>query len=654
MTSMFEAILRISVEASALCVLVLIARLIVGRRPGRLLTLLYALIAVRLIVPFSVSSPLSIHNIWREPQKQIAAAIDNEAAEAMQVFETPDLAVVPIDQQPKPTVISTTVSPSAAATLEPSAQPLTMAEIAALVWILGMIVLSGTILTGNALFLRRIRRNRYYNDAHFIALLDECKQSLGLKRNIRTVCASETGTAAVYGVFCPVLLISPASFEQLTETQQRHVLLHELSHIRRRDTLVCAGATVLNVVYWFNPLVWLAFALMRRDIEVQCDAHVFRGLPGAERADYAGTLLKLAGPVQTPKLAPALFISKANIKRRIVMIIKHKNKSALFTAVALLLTVIVAVTGCTTAVDQKTETIPPKPLASATAEATPEPTPSPTPTPEASKPAVEPELMASFTIDNSTHNNENRMANIQKAADMINGIVIKPGETFSINDTLGPRNTSMGWQAAPGIKGGAYVSEIGSGVCAVATALYNAAIRAELDVVDRTHSAIPSDQVDGGLDATISTGGPDLKIKNPYNSNVTIEAKLEDLLLTISVYGPPMAYKVDFYSEKINDKNVEPVMTYIYSTAIAPDGTKLAPGESYEYRMGRSPIGYNIYKLYYDADGKEIKREQFEKSTFKAVEGIVYVNGPDPATVASESGAEPPPAPTPMPSAKVK
>ena len=656
MTALFESVLRISAEAAVLALLVLVARLIVGQRPGLMLTALYALIAVRLIVPFAISSPLSVHNIWNEPQKQIEAALNDFDDNTVIDDQLPVVADVTPSQQSQavsfPDTAGTTPSvPNTAAAPVVKTAPLSALQIASLIWVAGMIAMAFTILTGNAIFLRRIRRNRAYDAPEFTRLLYECKQALGLKRSLRAICASETGTAAVYGVFRPVLLISPASFETLSEAQKRHVLLHELSHIRRRDTLVCAGATVLNIVHWFNPLVWVVFALMRRDIEVQCDAHVFRGLPGAERSDYAGTLLKLAGPVQTPKLAPALFISKANIRRRIVMVVKHRRRSVLFSATALLLTVLVAVTGCTTAVDKKVEAPPPETTESAMIEATPEATP--TPAPETSEPAIEPVLMSSFTVDNSQHDNADRMTNIQTAADMLNGTVIKPGETLSLNDMLGPRNEttakSVGWKKAAGIVGGAYVSEIGGGLCAVSSALYNAALRAELDVVDVAHHSLPLDYIDGGLDATISTDGPDLKISNPYDSNVTIEAKLEGLLLNVSIYGPPMAYEVDFYSEKADDEDKDPVTVYVYNSATAPDGTVIAPGKSYESSAERPQATYNVYKVLYHADGS-VKMMPYEKTIYRAVEGVIYVNGPDPATIPAVS---PEPTPTPKPSAEV-
>ncbi len=825
MTSVFESVLRISAEAAVLVLLVLGARLIVGRRPSMMLTVLYALIAIRLILPFAVSSPLSVHNLWSEPQTQLAAVFDDTAPVSAGSVPTPLFADSGEAQKPASDGTHAAQKPQSgnagmpsAAPARVSAEPLSAMDIASLVWITGMIAFSGVMLTGNALFLRRIRRNRNYDAPEFIALLDECRQTLGLKRNVRAICASETGTAAVYGVFRPVLLISPSSFETLTDAQKRHVLLHELAHIRRGDTLICAGATVLNILHWFNPLIWVVFALMRRDIEVQCDAHVFRGLPGSERGDYAGTLLKLADPIQTPTLAPALFISKANIKRRIVMVVKHRRNSVLYSAVALLLTVLVAVTGCTTAVDVSAA----EPSSSAAVDAAPEVTPATIPadykllgsytfdysdcaddtarvsnikkaaalldgiefpfdtqlilsdrlmpltvengwlnapwtswkitTMESStegmktvvesvkssedrqvgggielvmlairiaaddiglsyqsswsddgknlitegsfdlkneshsdvilsisaennaltasfygteKPAealAKPVLMSSFTIDNSPppHNRDSRMTNIQIAADIINGTVIKPGETFSLNDALGPRNEetakTVGWTLGSGIKDGSYTSNIGGGITAVSTALYNAAIRAELNVVDVTHCAIPYDLVDGGLDATISTDGPDLKISNPYDSNVTIEAKLEGTKLNISVYGPPMRYTVDFGSSRIQATEL-PETEYYYNTTTTPDGSEIPPGQSVEYRAPRSGITCHVYKTRYDLDGSKIDSVIFEEVTYRSYTGMVYVNGPDPATASSESDSKvkttPTPAPTSAPSAAI-
>ncbi|HBU13224.1 MAG TPA: vanomycin resistance protein VanB, partial [Clostridiales bacterium] len=99
--------------------------------------------------------------------------------------------------------------------------------------------------------------------------------------------------------------------------------------------------------------------------------------------------------------------------------------------------------------------------------------------------------------------------NIWKMSDIINGVKVEPGETWSINEEAGPRTYNLGWQGAPGISDGEYKEEAGGGICQVSSTLYNAVLRAELEIVERKHHSWPLDYIDGGLDATISTGAPD-------------------------------------------------------------------------------------------------------------------------------------------------
>lgn len=248
-----------------------------------------------------------------------------------------------------------------------------------------------------------------------------------------------------------------------------------------------------------------------------------------------------------------------------------------------------------------------------------------------------PEPMSSFTLDAIhqphyfTHfpDVNNYSVNIRKAAEMVNGTVIKPGETMSLNDILGPRTAENKWLAL--IKINTNVKEFGCGVSEVATALYNAAIRAELEIVNHTLSPTPSDLVDVGLDAEINMSGADLRIYNPYDSDVTIEAEvLDHLNIVINIYGPPMAYKVDYYSEKTEDESDKLV---------------------YEYSDGKSPVAYTIYKVSYDVDGKETMREIYAMLSYSPVEGIKYVKGPDHATDPTDS-AKPKQSSAPVPTAK--
>ena len=105
-----------------------------------------------------------------------------------------------------------------------------------------------------------------------------------------------------------------------------------------------------------------------------------------------------------------------------------------------------------------------------------------------------------------------RVFNIKKAVGFINGTIVAPGETFSTNETIGPRTYALGWQPAPAIvDGGASEDQAGGGVCQVSTTMYNAVVMADLEIVHRQGHSSRISYVDGGLDATINTGTIDFK-----------------------------------------------------------------------------------------------------------------------------------------------
>ncbi|WP_066689215.1 VanW family protein [Christensenella intestinihominis] len=205
-----------------------------------------------------------------------------------------------------------------------------------------------------------------------------------------------------------------------------------------------------------------------------------------------------------------------------------------------------------------------------------------------------------------------RRYNIWKMADIINGIEILPGETWSINDEAGPRTYSRGWKGAPGISDGEYKEEAGGGICQTNSTLYGAVIRAEVEVVDRTHHSWPLDYVPGGLDATISTGSPDFKIKNNYDIPIYIISKCDGQAGTIrmQIYGPKFedGLRREFTSELIGTFGGGKV-NYIDDPSL-PQGT--------EQTIIQEHIGkkYQTYKHYYDADGNEVKVEKFSVETY--------------------------------------
>lgn len=216
-----------------------------------------------------------------------------------------------------------------------------------------------------------------------------------------------------------------------------------------------------------------------------------------------------------------------------------------------------------------------------------------------------------------------RRYNIWKMATIINGVTIQPGETWSINDTAGPRTYDRGWQGAPGIEDGQYKDQAGGGICQTNSTLYNAIIRADLEVVDRTHHSWPLSYIDPGLDATISTGAPDFKFKNNTDSPVIIHAKCDGQAKTIeiSIYRSAMDYKLDFTSNVISTSYTDAVKTQY--------DPSMTPGTSRQIQASHPKIVVEVYKHVYDLDGNEIETVKLPTETYRAFPAIVAV-GPNP------------------------
>lgn len=426
MTHVFETILYMSASAGILALLVLGARALFGRRQTVIMSVLFALVIAKLVFPLSIESPASLQNLVKIQDTKILIQNEDDGATTSIAGQTGTSAQAQVD---KPDAAPDTIQPTRVEThaqvqtgtyTPPNTpwQPCAM-DIAAIVWIAGMVLLGGGIAWSNIRFMRRLTRNRAYSSEQFDAMLQNCQNVFGLKRRISAIQISEINTAAVCGVLRPKLLISPHTFEALSETQQRHVLMHELSHIHRRDTLVCLIIAVLNVVHWFNPILWLTFIIMRKDLEVMCDAKVLKTIGNGERRSYADTLFGLIQGKGTKRmrLVTALFMSRSSIKRRIIMIAKYKKSSPMFIAMALLLTIAIAVTGCTNSVQSVTDKA---------------------------------DVIGEYTLDISKIDEEARLSNIEKAVEYFDGIVLEPAiaQRYDPNTVVTEGN---GWQEAQSI-----------------------------------------------------------------------------------------------------------------------------------------------------------------------------------------------------------
>ena len=262
----FPAVLNMSLTASVVIVFVLLARLLLRRAPRIISYALWAVVLFRLLCPVSLSAGFSLLNLVDAPAETATPHTSVVEYIPRETVQRPAVPAAPI------TGTVTAPAESAAPADPPAAQrrSLDLGTAAALVWAAGIVAM----VVHSAVNYRRLRRRLV--------------GAVPLAGNIYL--ADRIGSPFVMGLLRPRIYLPSA----LPAGEQDYILRHEQHHIRRLDPLVKAVAFGALCIHWFNPLVWLAFFLASRDMEMSCDEAVMNKLGEDVRADYSASLLRLA------------------------------------------------------------------------------------------------------------------------------------------------------------------------------------------------------------------------------------------------------------------------------------------------------------------------------------------------------------------------
>ena len=218
-----------------------------------------------------------------------------------------------------------------------------------------------------------------------------------------------------------------------------------------------------------------------------------------------------------------------------------------------------------------------------------------------------PNLLGSCTTKYDA-SNRSRSSNLALAASTINEMVLQPGETFSYNQALGPRTAAKGYKAAGGYSGGKVVDMIGGGICQISSTLYDAAVYANLEIVERHNHCFTTAYIAPSKDATVNYGTCDLKFKNTRKNPVMIKASAQNGIATIEIYGikEDVEYEIEIESK---------VLGYTgFRTIYEDDPTKPIGYEKTTQggMRGCRSEAYKIYKL----NGVEVSRELLSRDTY--------------------------------------
>lgn len=332
-----------SIYGGVMIMVVLAIRLTLGRRlPKRMMPVLWALVLVRLLVPFSVSSPLSLPvpsfleeagSTWWSEEEATAIYKGPLVAAVSDVTVTSssgdiDFGIIPKEDQECTSVLQV-------AQVQEDLRSDVWAHIGnapSLMGQLGMgfggIGLAGMVVVALAFFYRYIWGRNHFNGLYPIEENDTVRQTLIACRVNAGVHSCDTiQSPVVVGILRPVILL-PASLDFGDRGLLRHILTHEAMHIRRRDNLVKLIMIGVLCLHWYNPLVWLMARELCRDMEAACDEAALSLLGQEESAPYAQSLLRMAVPGLSGGLFASAF-SRTEVERRVRGVLSYRRLGAL-------------------------------------------------------------------------------------------------------------------------------------------------------------------------------------------------------------------------------------------------------------------------------------------------------------------------------------
>ena len=304
MSKLFLTVLNMSLTASYVILFVIAIRFLLKKAPKFISYALWGVVAFRLIIPFSFESIFSLmprntnpapipHDIIYQQSPKI-----NSGIEAVDSFVNNSL--------PAPAV-------------EASVNPLQIyVKIGTFIWLFGIIALL------------------LYSFFSVLLLKRQLKGAKLIDKNIYE--ANNLKTPFVLGLINPKIYMPVG----LLKEEQNYILIHERTHIRRKDHIIKRLAFLILTVHWFNPLVWVAFMLMSTDMELSCDERVLKVMNEDIKKPYANLLLSLAAGRHILNGSPLAF-GEGNVKRRIKNVLNYKKPVFWVIAVSIIIVSIVGI-----------------------------------------------------------------------------------------------------------------------------------------------------------------------------------------------------------------------------------------------------------------------------------------------------------------------
>ena len=325
--TLFSWLLTASWQASVLALLVLVTqRLLRSRLNPRWRYALWLLVLLRLILPALPESAFSLFQFAPPTPPAFANSVTQPL-------------FVPASTPPLPAV--------SAAEITSPVHPFSTFTLLALLWLTGAIVLLILTLEANRRFARHVANSPTVTDPEILQSFADARAELHIRRSIRLIENSQIASPAIMGLFRSTLLLPAHVRDKFDPRELRLIFLHELAHLQRGDLLIQALIALLQILHWFNPVLWYAFRRIRIDREPATDALVLSRAGEAEKDRYGLMLIKLLEHFNQRHSLPTLvgiLEDQDQFKRRFTLIAQFTRRAYAWSLLGVLLIAIFAIT----------------------------------------------------------------------------------------------------------------------------------------------------------------------------------------------------------------------------------------------------------------------------------------------------------------------
>jgi bla regulator protein BlaR1 len=282
---------------------------------------IWFILIIKLIVPYGLESSFSVFNLFNPiMEKKIVYENDN-------IKTTKSLSSIDIGPNLDKIVYIKSYHNKNDLVLS---KKINYEKILLYMWLLGTIVLTISTVLG-------IRKIKIINKTavsigmpKFNCILSNYIRMMNISEKVLLKYTDKIDSPCLYGIIKPVIFIPINTMENISEDEFKYIIVHELSHLKRKDILIKWITIILSIVYWFNPIIRYGFCKMSEDCEVSCDADALNYLNYNENIDYGNAIirvLELGNKAGTLIGTTSMVINKSEIKRRIIMISKYKKVS---------------------------------------------------------------------------------------------------------------------------------------------------------------------------------------------------------------------------------------------------------------------------------------------------------------------------------------